>query len=340
MTVITNDSIVASGPTRQPAGWLLGPGVDALFVANLTWPLVPLLGLLGGFEMHEGLRFWQVYFVTAPHRWITLALVFLDRERFATSPVLYTGIAVVAVTGVLAVRFSTGALTCLFAVDYAWNAWHFAAQHHGVFRLYERQDTSRRTRGSGLVRHGLRGLVLYVAFRVAVGTWRDVGTNTVLQWIDVVLLGAIAALLVLELVGPRRSTVAARTYLVSVVLLYGGLLLAVHRQRPDLVLLLATASALFHATEYLAVVSWSVRRRHGGTSSADAGTRQAEPGLFARFASCWLLTLTGFALVLGLVAWSVNQRWVELWLGVNLVAAFLHYAYDGIIWRVPRRRNG
>ena len=63
-------------------GWLVSPWFDALFVANVAWPLIVLVQFGEGFNGRPGLQFWQVYFVTTPHRWITLFLVFLDGERF------------------------------------------------------------------------------------------------------------------------------------------------------------------------------------------------------------------------------------------------------------------
>ena len=68
--------------------------------------------------------------------------------------------------------------------------------------------------------------------------------------------------------------------------LYLGLLWAVHEGRPALVLSLATASALFHATEYLALVSWSVRQRHEG--------RADEMGMLGRLVPRWGLALAVF----------------------------------------------
>ncbi len=35
--------------------------------------------------------------------------------------------------------------------------------------------------------------------------------------------------------------------------------------------------------------------------------------------------------------WLLDQRYVDIWLTANVVVAFLHYAYDGMIWR---RRAG
>ncbi len=124
---------------------------------------------------------------------------------------------------------------------------------------------------------------------------------------------------------PLPSSLGRRLYLVSVCGLYLALLWAVHARRPALVLSLATASALFHAIEYLALVGWSVQQRH-----AAAGERM---GLLGWLAPRWAIALGMFLLILGIGGWLLDQYWLEAWLTVNVIVAFLHYAYDGMIWR-------
>ena len=55
--------------------------------------------------------------------------------------------------------------------------------------------------------------------------------------------------------------------------------------------------------------------------------------LFRTLARHWLTLLAAYVLVFGLVAAAVQPRGFEWWVGLNLWAAFLHYAYDGIIWK-------
>src|SRR5256885_14533168 len=69
-----------SPPPAAPSGWIVSPAFDLLFFANLGW----LLAVVPGFVAPEGVshvEFWQVYFLTTPHRWITLVLVTLDPDR-------------------------------------------------------------------------------------------------------------------------------------------------------------------------------------------------------------------------------------------------------------------
>jgi hypothetical protein len=105
--------------------------------------------------------------------------------------------------------------------------------------------------------------------------------------------------------------------------------MSVNQNRPALVLMFTTASALFHAVEYLAIVSWSVRSRHGRPENQ--GT------LFGRLLPQWVLTLAVFACILGLGGWLMSHRLLQAWLLLNVIVAFLHYTYDGMIWKSKRR---
>ncbi|MEW4528688.1 hypothetical protein [Maioricimonas sp. JC845] len=322
--------------SKAPArGYLIGPWFDLLFVANLFWPLLLLVDCWGGSDVHDGLLFWQVFFVTTPHRWITLFLVAGDPARMQGRPLRFGVIALVAVVGCLAVKGSTGTLACLVTLDYLWNAWHFASQHHGISRIYARKalpTASDRTANAAtplpmrrleLVLY--RGFILYVTARVAGWSWDWEWLTTAARSLDFVMLAVPVTIVVMTCLPPLKVTLPRVCYTASVMTLFSGLLMAVHFQQRTLVLQLALASALFHAVEYLAVVSWSAR------SSA------SRDNLFGRVARRWGLYLLGFVVVLGATNWMLQQGFFETWLLINLMVAFLHYAYDGMIWKSPRR---
>jgi hypothetical protein len=56
-------------------------------------------------------------------------------------------------------------------------------------------------------------------------------------------------------------------------------------------------------------------------------------GFLGWLAPRWAIAMGVFLLVLGVGGWLMDQRWLEVWLTVNVIVAFLHYAYDGMIWR-------
>jgi hypothetical protein len=312
--------------TKSPARtWLISPAVDLLFLANLLWPLVFLVELWGGFDARDGVVFWQVYFVTTPHRWITLLIVFGDRQLTARFGKLLFGVFAVIIIVCLSVRISTGALTCLLTVDYLWNAWHFAAQHHGIYRIYGRMTPAGSPRFGGLEKWTMRLLIVYAAVRVAGWSWPFPALDAGLNAADWFLLAIPVGLIVRE-VAASAFHPGRLAYLLSVSVLYSAMIFAVHFHRLDLMLMLTTASALFHATEYLVIVSWRVQNRKGGSR------RDLLSWLMPR----WGLVLLMFAIIVGFMSWHLTTRTLQLWLLLNVMVAFLHYSYDGMIWKRKR----
>jgi hypothetical protein len=313
--------LAASG---APAGWLVSPAFDLLFLANLGW----LLAFLPGYVAAEGathVEFWQVYFLTTPHRWLTLLLVAADPDRRAGRGPLFAalaGLAALLVGGVYLVR---GAFTCLLLIDYVWNGWHFASQHAGVLRVYALKSGGGRPRWE---KHGLRLFVCYVIARTAgwtTGWLEDVPDSAAwLPVLDYTALALAAGLLAPELLDRPWRRPGKVAYLASVCGLYAALLLALMHRRAGLVLALTAAGAAFHATEYLALVTHYAWRQQ----SAGGG------GLFRTLARHWLTVLSGFVLLVGLTAAWAEPAARSWWVGLNLWAAFLHYAYDGLIWKL------
>jgi hypothetical protein len=370
-----NEAAVASRITpaaAAPTPWLVSPVIDALFVANLLWPLIWLVPQSPGYDGHDAVHFWQLYFLTTPHRWITLLFVLLDGDqlRDRRAALLIAGGSILAACGL--VRFGTGDITCLLAIDYVWNAWHFAAQHHGVYRVYDRLSgppvspprpplwagegsgvrvllpfsflfahadhnqiteapsppallpSKRPARGASVDKWALRGFLLYVILRIAGGTWSWPQLDDALCIADFVTTAVPILLVGRELWSGRPARTGARLYLISVCTLYLSLLWAVHERQPRLVLTLATASALFHAIEYLTLVGWTVRQHHSAAS---------DRSFLARLAPRWGIAIGLFALIQGSAGWLLERNLLEVWLFANVVMAFLHYAFDGIIWR-------
>lgn len=316
-----------TGPIAPTRNWLVSPRFDAIFIANIAWPLLLLLQWSDDFGGRAGLKFWQVYFVTIPHRWITLAVVFLDRERWRQSRFAFLGWLLVIVVLCGSVQWITGGLTCLLAIDYIWNAWHFAAQHQGIYRIYGRLTEPFTGWQATLEKWMLRLFLLYVTLRVAVATWSENGWQPAFEIADWSFTLIPIAFLARDVVCYRSVATGRIIYLQSVSMLYLCLLWSVHMRRPALVLSLTTASALFHALEYLAIVSWKMRSRQA--------SQQVDMGWLGGIASKWFLALQGFLVVLGASAWMLDHHWKKQWLFMNVIVAFLHYTYDGLIWRRP-----
>ncbi len=308
------------------SGWIISPRADLLLFANLSWVVLLLAAL--AHPSDSPVEFWVIYYLTVPHRWITLVLVAADPDRRAGSTgsmLAVAGLAAVAVGGVF---LGTGELLCLAAIDYVWNAWHFASQHAGVLRIY-----SRKCGGGwvGLERWGIRLFVTYTALRAAGWTtgWleADQSVSQGLGWWDLAILTLPIVLLGSQLSQLTVAHTGKLVYLGSVCALYGGFLLSLHYHWAAGVTALATAASMFHAVEYLALVSHYARQRR--TIGSD--------GTFRRLARGWLTFLAVFVLSLGSVGVYLTDPangWNTAWFGANLWAAFVHYAYDGMIWKL------
>src|SRR5262245_2208538 len=125
----TRSSERATPSPRAEGGWIVSGAFDLLFLANLAWPLLLLPGLAD--DHGTGVDFCQLYFLTTPHRWLTLLLVAFDPDRRDGRPgrfILWAALLGVLVVGAY---LTTGEFLCLALVDAAWNGWHFASQHAG-----------------------------------------------------------------------------------------------------------------------------------------------------------------------------------------------------------------
>ena len=111
--------------------------------------------------------------------------------------------------------------------------------------------------------------------------------------------------------------------------LYTGFLLSLRFGWAGGIVIFAAAGSMFHAVEYLAVVTHYAHRRETVGSA----------GMFRSLARYWLLFLALYVLALGAVGvWMSHpdNGMLVLWQGLNLWAAFVHYAFDGMIWKLRR----
>ena len=346
MSIATTDrtagSLLAPAPVAQgDRAWLVGRWFDLFFVANLFWPLAILFCFdLTTWLPKNSLTFFQLYFLSSPHRWITLALVFCDRERFWKQPVRFGGLGLALVAGGSGLVWLAGSLPAisdslllLMMVDYAWNAWHFAAQHAGISRIYSRVLRVEATdRQIAFEKMAIRLLVLWAFFRLAVyvgavklseqlGVRMEVlaSLDAWLGWLDPVMVAPIGILLIRELRAYSPQRLGRICYIASVATLYAAQLVALHLLIEPLMSGLFLASAIFHATEYLAVVHW-----------AEAKKVQSSGWLrIARVA----IGIPVFMVLIGIMNYGLNSRAAWSWAFVTLVVSLLHYAYDGMIWK-------
>lgn len=111
----------APSAARASGGWLLGSILDSLFIANLAWPAVAAFAMLATQTVaYQTFGYLLAYFIIMPHRWITLPLVFGDRQRLAQRPLAYLAVLAAVVVSCGVVKLSMASLAVLVAADYLW----------------------------------------------------------------------------------------------------------------------------------------------------------------------------------------------------------------------------
>jgi hypothetical protein len=343
-------------PPAKPAGksWFFSTRLDLLVMANVLWPLVALLvWLTWTHPAHEPLSFWRTYFLVTPHRWVTLVLVFFDRNRFEKNSRLFVGLALAAVVAcaIAYLGYGVQGVMVLIAIDFLWNAWHYASQHAGIYRIYGRMSRPERA-GGEMEKLAIRVFVSYVFFRTlgvivmqafdtpTFGWIKQLAKDPALLWMDLAVLAIPLGLLLRDLRGFKSIAKGQLVYLVSFGTIYSLILIGLRARAGGVaglepaILALFFGTAVFHSTEYLAIVSWTA-------------TRTKNPrGVIRHLAPRWMAFLICFMLVLGLTSlllikseWAQPYKLFQIWIVLNLCVSMLHYAYDGIIWRAPSKQR-
>ncbi|MFG0261496.1 MAG: hypothetical protein ACF788_03820, partial [Novipirellula sp. JB048] len=109
--------------------------------------------------------------------------------------------------------------------------------------------------------------------------------------------------------------------------LFVALLMASHYENNQWVVQLALASAIFHSLEYMSIVTWSM----------NGAAAKSKSNVLARLSKMWLLFLIVFVVVIGMGNYLLSRGYFEFWVFINIVIAFWHYCFDGMIWKRPKR---
>jgi hypothetical protein len=325
---VGSDSLRVPERNAFVKGWIVHPTFDICFFANLYW----ILFLIPGFSGNQGtvFDFWQVYYLTLPHRWITLFLVAFDPDRREGIGAWIIGALIAPALLICGLYGIFGDFRCLALVDFLWNAWHFGSQHYGILRIYDRISSRKE---SIIEWFGIRWIVFYVLLRTVEWTFDWIQSDSVfsgiVQGIDIGTLCTVLFIIYLNIFTGFSKNIAKIIYLISALFLYSFLLLSLMFHFYRLSITLATAVAMFHAVEYLSIVShYAIRRNKAGTD-----------GIFRQVSIRWLLVLSFFVIglaSLGIIFDGPAEPAHTLWIGLNLWMALVHYSVDGMIWKLRR----
>ncbi|MCA9217567.1 MAG: hypothetical protein KDB27_31075 [Planctomycetales bacterium] len=324
---------MGSALQEEKAGWIVSPAFDLCFIINLWWVLVALLpeATAGTVAQQSSLAFWQIYFITTPHRWITLLLVAADPDKRQDRTGLYLMMAVIAAVVVGGAQLTVGGFSCLLAIEYVWNAWHFGAQHGGILRIYSMKSGGGRR---WLELNTMRLFPPYVSLRLVaeLNGWLELNptVGSLIGIVDYVALAGPLLLVSQVLVRFTQAQTPKLLYLLNVYAMYAAMLSCLRFGFHQHLVMLTVANAAFHSVEYFAIIThYASKRRTQGSQSA-----------FQAMARHWGRTMCLFVLAIGVLSTVMeNSRYelaIQIFLATNLWAAFMHYTYDGLIWKLRK----
>ena len=340
--------------------WLRSALYDLTFFA---FPWIPFLFVIaygldwqGDFSLANNKETFKLvatflFALNFTHRNYTYFVTYGDRSAFLTRKHLFIGTPFVVFATVLTVYYIRhpyylGIMLSLLAM---WNLWHTIMQRHGIFRGYARKLHS----GFNTPKHGRLDLLLLWSitfFAIALGT---------IFYLDLVKEYRVA-----------RPTVRVlepifTSYPVLITVVFGGVMLVVFglwvreewryaipmvKRLPRLTFLAshvslfalilinpvfgAFAFGFSHSVEYLAYVH---------AIQASKMQRRQHPGFFANI--CWNKILLGALLLIGLqilafycLPYVISRK--DVFLKTFLSGtAFIHFFYDGIIWKKSKPIN-
>ena len=293
---------------------------------SVSWPLLVLMWLVLGTTQESPLTLVQLYFLGTPHRWITFVLVLIDPSTRTHSnrwvfPLIFS------LSLFLLLGWIGEGLELLIFVDYFWNAWHFGSQHYGMARILTSQECNISRKEWGMHKQLIRLMVVYVFCRAAsIASSTDkfklyenyIHFNSVFlrnwDFVFMFIASSFIFLYGLQLASSTRQENARKNiYLVSISLMYLGLLIAIHFESKQWIIALATVNGMFHAFEYLALVFHRVNKV-----------------LYS------YINVFVFSAFIALFAWVIDVRFSLFWGYVTAFISYVHYAYDTVIWKKPK----
>jgi hypothetical protein len=326
-------TLAATAETRR--SWIQAPVADLAFF-SYGWLLV-LLPLLWIDAWFYAVVF-AVIMVNDLHRHYTFVLVYGEPEEFEKRKALYIGLPIVAALVSFAFVYSKS-FPVLLTISVLWTMYHSVGQKYGITRIYARKAGY----GEAWIEKGLIfSWFSYIVFAIAekeaatlsqfeAGRVVLTSLGDLLRYMTVLSYPILAVALVFtalfvrqEYLNRDRMSVAKMLYVTSILLLYSVFFRS-----------LVIGYVVFgfsHALEYIALVNIFVKTKYA--------QRPEVKSLLARASRRLWLSSSVFGVgVVGLCV--AAQLWNAEALAIYIVgSSFLHFIYDGLIWKVRRPEVG
>jgi hypothetical protein len=326
-------TLAATADARRT--WIHAPVAD-LILFSYGW-LIVLLPLLWVDAWVYPVVF-AILMVNDLHRHYTFVLVYGEPEEFEKRKTLYIWLPIVAAFVAFAFVYSKS-FPVLLVISVLWTMYHSVGQKYGITRIYARKaGYGEPWIEKGLVFSWFYYVVVAIAEKEAATLSQFDAGRVVLDSLGgalkymtalsypmlIVALGFTLLFVRQEYLNRHHMSVAKVLYVMSILLLYAVFFRSL--------LIGYLVFGFSHALEYIALVNIFVKTKYARRPEAHSLLARASRRL-------WLSSTLFGAGVVGVCA--VTQLQYAEALGIYIVGSgFLHFIYDGWIWKVRQPEVG
>lgn len=324
-----------STAVTPPKYWINNPTTDLVFF-SYGWILIFLPLLL--FKQYEAIIIIIVLLFNYVHRHLTFALVYGEKEEFNKRKEFYIVLPLIAAL-VTFISVYLGAFKILLTISVIWTLYHSISQKYGITRIYSRK--------AGYGEAWLDKWVIYSWFVYLLFALGDKEKDTLLQYqagqvvlnivgdhlntlstISYLFLAAATVITIIyaynEIKNFNKISVAKNLYVLSILLLYSVFYYS----------LIAgyIVFAFSHAIEYIAFVNIFVKSRYKKKKDSNSLLAKASK-------KQWLYSalFSAVVVVLSLIGMKYDENALLIYI---VGSSFLHFIYDGLIWKVRKPEVG
>lgn len=315
--------------------WIKNPLSDSVYF-SFGWIVVFLALVL--FQSHMGLIIVIVLLFNYVHRHYTMALVYGQKEEFDKRKQVYIYLPIIAII-VTALSIYFKVFPYLLTLSVLWTMYHSVAQKYGFTRIYSRKAGY----GKGWIDKGIlyswffylffamiiyerSTLLKYKAGRVIIGN-----LNNYMDYISTLSYALLAVSIVFtfiyiyeEIKNRKQISIPKNIFVVSTLSIYA---IFFHSMVVGYIVF-----GFSHAIEYIAFVNIFVGAKYRKKPESKA--------FFSRVSKRqWLYSgvFAAVIIVLSLIGMKLDQNAFLIYI---VGSSFLHFIYDGLIWKVRHPEVG
>lgn len=315
--------------------WIKNPLSDSVYF-SFGWIVVFLALVL--FQSHMGLIIVIVLLFNYVHRHYTMALVYGQKEEFDKRKQVYIYLPIIAII-VTALSIYFKVFPYLLTLSVLWTMYHSVAQKYGFTRIYSRKAGY----GKGWIDKGIlyswffylffamviyerSTLLKYKAGRVIIGN-----LNNYMDYISTLSYALLAVSIVFtfiyiyeEIKNRKQISIPKNIFVVSTLSIYA---IFFHSMVIGYIVF-----GFSHAIEYIAFVNIFVGAKYRKKPESNT--------FFSRVSKRqWLYSgvFSAVIIVLSLIGMKLDQNAFLIYI---VGSSFLHFVYDGLIWKVRHPEVG